>query len=468
MTDLLKNISLIKRTLYFAFFISFIFVAIIALFCYFLQSYQLEKQFKGYALDMSSLWSTTIDPEDVEVVTATQNESDPRFTSLKNKLSILNEKNPHSLNSFIVDSKQSNRNQIFVIASAQENNKYGWISLSSYQAQEEFMEIYQQVLQTKKPFISEDFPFQGEKWITALSPITNEDGEIIAVFGIDISMGSIEIVQKENVLMLLLMFLIMMPCIFFLLRKRFTKVLDPVNELIYGVNELSQGRFNVQLKAAGQSELGLVFERFNLMAKQLNTLVEQLTATSEQFDAHPQKYFLHNLDDAIDKMQSIMEKSKSRRVLQRAEKMNAIGQLAASVAHEIRNPMTVVRGFLQIFQAKKHFSSEEIMYVQLMIEELNRAEMIINDYLSLAKPDLDKIEKVNAGESAHKVMDLMNTFALMKQNITLKTEIDSEIVLKGNSNELKQVLINIVKNGIEAMRTGGVLNLKVYKQEEYG
>ena len=110
MTDLLKNISLIKRTLYFAFFISFIFVAIIALFCYFLQSYQLEKQFKGYALDMSSLWSTTIDPEDVEVVTATQNESDPRFTSLKNKLSILNEKNPHSLNSFIVDSKQSNRN----------------------------------------------------------------------------------------------------------------------------------------------------------------------------------------------------------------------------------------------------------------------------------------------------------------------------------------------------------------------
>ena len=117
------------------------------------------------------------------MVTATQNESDPHFTSLKNKLSILNEKNPHSLNSFIVDSKQINGNPIFVVASTQENNKYRWTSLSSYQAQEEFMEIYQQVLRTKKPFISEDFSFQGEKWITALSPITNENGEIIAVLG---------------------------------------------------------------------------------------------------------------------------------------------------------------------------------------------------------------------------------------------------------------------------------------------
>ena len=99
---------------------------------------------------------------------------------------------------------------------------------------------------------------------------------------------------------------------FFLLKKRITKVLDPVNELINGVNELSQGHFNVQLKVVDQLELGLLCERFNLMAKQLHILVEKLTATSEQFDAHPQKLILHNLDDAIDKMHNIMEKSKSR------------------------------------------------------------------------------------------------------------------------------------------------------------
>ena len=327
--------------------------------------------------------------------------------------------------------------------------------MSNYQAEEEFLEIYEQVLRTKKPFITEVFPYQGDKWITALSPITNEDGEIIAVLGIDISMGSIALSQKENALILLLIFLIITPCMFFLLKKRFTKVLDPVDELINGVNELSQGHFNVQLKVADQSELGLLCERFNLMAKQLHILVEQLTATSEQFDAHPQKIILHNLDDAIDKMQNIMEKSKSRRDLQRAEKMNAIGQLAASVAHEIRNPMTVVKGFLQIFLAKEQMSDEERMYIRLMIDEMNRAETIINDYLSMAKPDLEQTERINGKELAEKAMDLMNSYAMMAKNITMTASRIEKIEIKGNKSELQQVLINMLKNGIEAMKDGG-------------
>ena len=79
MTDFLKNISLLKKTLFFSFFISFFVVAIIALFSYYLQSYQLEKQLADHALDVSSLWSKTINPKDVEAVKKTQNESDPHF-----------------------------------------------------------------------------------------------------------------------------------------------------------------------------------------------------------------------------------------------------------------------------------------------------------------------------------------------------------------------------------------------------
>lgn len=468
MTDFSKNISMIKRTLFFAFFISFSFVVIIALFSYFLQSYQLEKQFKGYALDMSSLCSSMINPDDVELVLANDNESNPHYKSLKNKLSIINEKNPQMVNSFIVDRKQRNKNAIHVIVSAQENNEYDWISLSSFPAQEKVMEIYQQVMQTKKPIVTEVFSDQGHKWITSLSPITNEDGEIIAVLGIDISMGSMTLFQKENGLILLLILCIITPCMFFFLRKRFEKVLDPVNELIYGVNELSKGHFNVQVKVSDQSELGLLCKRFNLMAKQMYILFEQLTATSEQFDGLPQNKISHNLDDAIDKMQKIMEKSKSNRDLQRAEKMNAIGQLAASVAHEIRNPMTVVKGFLQIFLAKEHMSDEERMYIRLMIDEMNRAETIINDYLSMAKPDLEQTERINGKELAEKAMDLMNSYAMMAKNITMTATSIEEIEIKGNKSELQQVLINMLKNGIEAMKEGGQLSLSLYQEGSFG
>ncbi|MDP4164031.1 MAG: HAMP domain-containing sensor histidine kinase, partial [Bacillota bacterium] len=152
----------------------------------------------------------------------------------------------------------------------------------------------------------------------------------------------------------------------------------------------------------------------------------------------------------------------------RAEKMNAIGQLAASVAHEIRNPMTVVKGFLQIFLSKDHLSQEELSYIKLMLDELNRAELIINDYLSLAKPDFDSIEKIEANDLASNVMELMNSFAMMYTNIELNTILIDDVWLKGNQNELKQVLINIVKNGIEALETRGSLTMTVKESALYG
>ena len=468
MTDSLKNISLIKRTLFFSFFISLSVVVFIALFSYFLQSYQLEKQLKSYAIEVSTLLSSTINPDDVEVVVATQNKRDPHFISLKNNLSIFNKENLRFINGFIVDRKQSNGNEIHVVVSAEDNKENGWNSLSSYTANDEFMEVYHQVLQTNKPFVSEAYSVQDEKWITVLSPIVNDNGEMIAIFGMDLSVRSIAFFQKEFGIILLLVLSILTPCLYFLLRKGFIKVLDPVNELIYGINELSQGHFNVQLKVIEHSELGMISERFNVMATQLHTLVEKLSATSEQFDAHPQKLILHDLDDALDKMQNIMEKSKSRRDLQRAEKMNAIGQLAASVAHEIRNPMTVVKGFLQIFLAKEQMSDEERMYIRLMIDEMNRAETIINDYLSMAKPDLEQIERINGKELAEKAMDLMNSYAMMAKNITMIAPVIEQIEIKGNKNELQQVLINMLKNGIEAMKEGGQLSLSLYQEGTFG
>ncbi|WML47833.1 HAMP domain-containing sensor histidine kinase [Neobacillus sp. PS3-34] len=84
------------------------------------------------------------------------------------------------------------------------------------------------------------------------------------------------------------------------------------------------------------------------------------------------------------------------------------------------------------------------------------------------KPDFDSVEKVNAGELAQKAMDLMNSFAMLSKNIESRTFIKDNICIKGNQSELKQVLINILKNGIEAMKSGGTLTLTVRKSGGYG
>jgi signal transduction histidine kinase len=160
-----------------------------------------------------------------------------------------------------------------------------------------------------------------------------------------------------------------------------------------------------------------------------------------------------------------MEKTRMQKELQRAEKMNAIGQLAASVAHEIRNPMTVVKGFLQLFQDNTKLSNTELSYIHLMINEMDRAEAIIHDYLSLAKPDVHQHRFINCLECVTSLVDLLSSYALLTNNILIELDAKEEMYVRGSRNELNQVLLNIMKNGIEAMRNGGTLRVGLYKRE---
>jgi len=108
--------------------------------------------------------------------------------------------------------------------------------------------------------------------------------------------------------------------------------------------------------------------------------------------------------------------------------------------------MTVVKGFLQIFLSKDHFTPEEQAYIKLMVDEINRAEGIINDYLSLAKPDLGSKQRVCIVDFTANIVELMNSYALMHSNIHLNFEVDFDEEIYINENEVKQILINIMKN----------------------
>ncbi|WP_338469557.1 ATP-binding protein [Niallia sp. XMNu-256] len=275
-------------------------------------------------------------------------------------------------------------------------------------------------------------------------------------------------IKQNYLLMSGVIFLIINFVLFLIFRRLFIWFIQPIEQLTHGFKEIGRGNFDVKLRVSQHSELAELSNQFNCITEQLTNLVDKIITTNERIDVHGERVELHSLRDVFKQLDLLMEKSMVFRELQRAEKMNAIGQLAASVAHEIRNPMTVVKGFLQIFLAKEHMSEEERMYIHLMIEEMNRAETIINDYLSLAKPDMEKTEKINGKELAEKALDLMNSYAKMSKNIIMITPLLENVTIKGNSNELQQVLINILKNGIEALKDGGELSIKLYKEGVYG
>lgn len=147
--------------------------------------------------------------------------------------------------------------------------------------------------------------------------------------------------------------------------------------------------------------------------------------------------------------------------LRRSEKLNVISQLAASVAHEVRNPMTSINGFLQLLKMDDNLTTKQRNYIDISLTELTRAQDIINDYLSLAKPSNKTEQIVNISEELNKTIELMTSYVSF-QNIEIIKTIEDRLFIRGNTNEMKQVFINILKNGIEAISKHGKINIQAF------
>ena len=161
-------------------------------------------------------------------------------------------------------------------------------------------------------------------------------------------------------------------------------------------------------------------------------------------------------------VRDITERKKTEELLNKSDTLAAIGQLAAGVAHEVRNPLTVIKGFIQLFQINQE---DQDKYFELMLSEIERIEAILHEFLSIAKTDVIPIEKKNLCFILKNVVSLINTKAIMT-NIQINLHIESkELIIDCCENQLKQVFINILQNSIEAMPDGGEISIYVKKSE---
>jgi len=163
---------------------------------------------------------------------------------------------------------------------------------------------------------------------------------------------------------------------------------------------------------------------------------------------------MHNYEQAIQYSKQIEIFNNE---LQRSEKIELISHLAASIAHEVRNPLQVTRGFLQLIGTKSKEPKEK-NYMTLAIDELDRASEIITDFLTFAKPDMGDVMHLNLSTEIQKIVAILAPFATMSGG-SIKMSIDSDLVVKGNSSRFKQALINIIKNSIEAFGENGEIQI---------
>ncbi|WP_423059601.1 ATP-binding protein [Bacillus safensis] len=157
-----------------------------------------------------------------------------------------------------------------------------------------------------------------------------------------------------------------------------------------------------------------------------------------------------------------LELEKSNQQLQmQAQKLAVAGQIAAGIAHEVRNPLTSVNGFLQLMKTQY---PERTDYFDIIFSEIKRIDFVLSELLVLAKPQSVQFQEVQLHALLEQVITLLKTNAVLS-NIDLKQPFkkqDAGAIL-ADANQMKQLFINLIKNAIEAMPEGGSIYISTEK-----
>jgi len=161
---------------------------------------------------------------------------------------------------------------------------------------------------------------------------------------------------------------------------------------------------------------------------------------------------------AVGMYQDVTEIERLRLELNQLERLRLVGQMAASITHEIRNPMAVIRGFIQLIRERSDGTFQH--YFQLMLEELDRTNDIINDFLSLAQNRVVEMRPLQLNDMLERLLPIIQADANLRgMQVEMRLAPDLPALLL-NEKEIKQLVLNLACNGLEAMEDrGGALLL---------
>lgn len=163
----------------------------------------------------------------------------------------------------------------------------------------------------------------------------------------------------------------------------------------------------------------------------------------------------------IGSLRNITEMKKTEEVLRNTEKLVVAGQLAMSIAHEIRNPLTTVKGMLQL--ANK---DSQLLHYDLIMSEVERMNLIVSEFLILGKP---QAAHYRVEQCSTILQEVLSIFAIQVEmnNISLNTQFHYDAKIVCDRNQIKQVFLNILRNSMEALPFGGSITVALAVENGY-
>jgi two-component system, sporulation sensor kinase A len=208
----------------------------------------------------------------------------------------------------------------------------------------------------------------------------------------------------------------------------------------------------IKLVAALENPLPLVYRKIHASGYPVLLEGKGMPMVSEEGD----------IEGLVFISRDITEKKKADEYIRNSEKLAVLGELAAGVAHEIRNPLTSIKGLFSLMKNSEIDQNKLYLYNEVICEELHRIEFIVNEFMALAKPDATQYMKnVNIIQLLQDTVMLLTSEAnLYNVEIRLLFK-EKDLFVSCEKNQIKQVFINVIKNAIEAMNDGGILTIAI-------
>lgn len=170
----------------------------------------------------------------------------------------------------------------------------------------------------------------------------------------------------------------------------------------------------------------------------------------------------------INKMaESLAEKEKLEEELRRSERLAALGHLVTGVAHELRNPIGVVKTTVQLMEKDFAHISETKEYVKVINEQISRSNRVIEELLDFGRPSKQIVQSASINALLEKVLTFTSSM-LRQQRIQLKLQLDESIpAAEVDAERIKQVFVNLILNATQAMPDGGTLTIRTYHDNKW-
>jgi len=303
------------------------------------------------------------------------------------------------------------------------------------------------------------------------SPFRNAKGDIIAVIGIVRDITDSKILERELEKTRELYRLITentsdLISIFTNTKERTFIFASPSHEKLFGmppsaivgkslfdfIGPEDAVQFETLLERYKQTGEPILFEKELKMSSGKTAYLE--------YNISPTYNSKNEIETFVAVARNVTDRVNNENALRNLDRLSIIGQLAAGVAHEIRNPLTSLKGFSKLLQNDTSSEKQE-QYLDIIRNELDRIDMIVNEFMSLAKPQAIQFIKVSLISIIESTINILQPQAML-HNVQIKTGYPAEdIELLCSPNQLKQVFVNFIKNAIEAMPEGGNVFIKV-------